>query len=818
MGGLAGHMSHLYENRALTFGEMKRILKTAAKGKLQGTEKLDGVNVFLGFVDGGVRAARNVSDLAQGGMNLEELSQRPFKGGSEIRKAYVEAAQAFEKAFQDASPEKLVEIFGENGDVFYNAEIISPSARNVIGYDGNSIYVHHQGHKRFDAEARKAIQIDPKTLSSALDETINLMDEAITEQGYSIKRMPTQELKELSNKEDLNITLSAINKAQHPVGDGNSIEDFLRLQITPVIDEELNNLPESIRKLAVERTLGKASLIGQGGIPRGTPSAVRKQIAEAVKTGSKAIESAMYPFEEAIHNFSVEILKEMQSALILDNEMELKRMRSDLQKAITGIQAYNGTGKEKAVEVLTKQLSKIRHHDNVNTTIEGFVFEWGDNTYKLTGNFAPINQILGLYKFGRGNQIPPIMEESVQEEKKKVAVFPGGFKPPHAGHYQGARWLAEQEDISEVVILVSPKSRTSQDGSITIDKDTSLKLWELYTASDPKIRVQLSENETPVGAAYEYLTNLKLNETLVVSMGEKELSTSDTRWASLKKETEKTANKLGYAIYSEVMASPVPNGMPTGTKMRNIIASGDKEQFMKSIPQNINKEEAWKIVTSTGGAKGPGNFTPLSSLVEALVREVINEREGEFSQRRVPQEEFTFGVRGVNNGNEGLNMDLSFAQDNFGIPRAEMPQIKSNLVPKFLDFLEYEYNANITRREWPVSELKATQANLNPEKVKKLAEEGNMEHLRKPILISSDEDGPFIMDGHHRWAALNVLDPEETIEAIQVNMDIEELLEAGKEFPQVAYKGSLDEQKQIINRVLKNILASKVEKEHGVHR
>ena len=27
MGGVAGHMDHLYENRELTFGEMKEILK-----------------------------------------------------------------------------------------------------------------------------------------------------------------------------------------------------------------------------------------------------------------------------------------------------------------------------------------------------------------------------------------------------------------------------------------------------------------------------------------------------------------------------------------------------------------------------------------------------------------------------------------------------------------------------------------------------------------------------------------------------------------------------------------------------------------------
>ena len=46
MSGAAGHMNHLYDNPALSFDEMISIMKAASKGKLQGTEKLDGANVF----------------------------------------------------------------------------------------------------------------------------------------------------------------------------------------------------------------------------------------------------------------------------------------------------------------------------------------------------------------------------------------------------------------------------------------------------------------------------------------------------------------------------------------------------------------------------------------------------------------------------------------------------------------------------------------------------------------------------------------------------------------------------------------------------
>ena len=49
MGGVAGHMDHLYENRELTFGEMKEILEAASNGELTAEEKVDGQNLFILF-------------------------------------------------------------------------------------------------------------------------------------------------------------------------------------------------------------------------------------------------------------------------------------------------------------------------------------------------------------------------------------------------------------------------------------------------------------------------------------------------------------------------------------------------------------------------------------------------------------------------------------------------------------------------------------------------------------------------------------------------------------------------------------------------
>ena len=49
MGGVAGHMDHLYDDRDLTFAGMKEVLSVASQGNLSYEEKVDGQNIFLSY-------------------------------------------------------------------------------------------------------------------------------------------------------------------------------------------------------------------------------------------------------------------------------------------------------------------------------------------------------------------------------------------------------------------------------------------------------------------------------------------------------------------------------------------------------------------------------------------------------------------------------------------------------------------------------------------------------------------------------------------------------------------------------------------------
>ena len=40
---------------------------------------------------------------------------------------------------------------------------------------------------------------------------------------------------------------------------------------------------------------------------------------------------------------------------------------------------------------------------------------------------------------------------------EKIALLPGWFKPPHAGHYNMAKWLATNTDADSIIIKVGSK-------------------------------------------------------------------------------------------------------------------------------------------------------------------------------------------------------------------------------------------------------------------------------------------------------------------------------------------------------------------------
>ena len=143
-GGAAGHMTHPFEDFGLTFGDMKEMFRLGLSGEItvkgNPTEKLDGQNLFASFREGKLYAARNKSDIKNGGMDYESIKTK-FSGRGTIEEAFTFAFSDLEKAIQSLTPKQQEKIF-LGGKSWMNLEVMYPKSQNVINYDGAYIVFH----------------------------------------------------------------------------------------------------------------------------------------------------------------------------------------------------------------------------------------------------------------------------------------------------------------------------------------------------------------------------------------------------------------------------------------------------------------------------------------------------------------------------------------------------------------------------------------------------------------------------------------------------------------------------------------------------
>jgi hypothetical protein len=447
MGGVAGHLAHLYDNRDLTYNKMADILQKAASGELEGTEKTDGYNIYLGYIDGKPRAARNKGDMSRGGMDMQDLLNRKFKGGDKARNAYVKAFQAYESAINSLTEAERVNIFGPSGDIFYNTEIQGPMASNVVNYDENIINIHHMGHKRYNKDTNDVELVDAKQQSAFLDSLIDKFESAYAEHPFSIKRTAFLTLNQITDDKIVDETLEQIQKTGWS-GDM-TINDYLENRLWPEVDSQLPELEASLKQKLIDRILEKEGHLSLTQVKKGLGKDIGDKMTQFAAHSKKLIGELIWPIELVIHDFSVALLRGLKSAYILDNHKEVQRLKNETDAAIKAIYSYKGPEREEAHAVLARQLAKLKKHQNVDTAVEGFAFEHDGQMYKFTGNFAPMNQLLGLFKYGRGN-IPRMVKESILEQneghnrKRIIAIYPGRFQPMGEHHVNVFNRLREE--------------------------------------------------------------------------------------------------------------------------------------------------------------------------------------------------------------------------------------------------------------------------------------------------------------------------------------------------------------------------------------
>jgi hypothetical protein len=182
--------------------------------------------------------------------------------------------------------------------------------------------------------------------------------------------------------------------------------------------------------------------------------------------------------------------------------------------------------------------------------------------------------------------IQPILEQ----DQQNIALIPGGFKPPTAGHFYLANEVAKNPNIDKVIILIGHKVR---DG---VTKDESKAIWGMYKKYLPSnVEIQISDSSSPVSDVGSLIKNNPQNMYYPVVGIRGEMDLGDLkRYNSLE---GKYTNYKPLIIKSEDTEERM-----SGTNTRAALIGGEKERFQSYLPTELSQDEKdsiWAILTQT---------------------------------------------------------------------------------------------------------------------------------------------------------------------------------------------------------------------------
>lgn len=401
-GGAAGHMSHPFDEKSLTFGDFKKIIDSGLQGELnfetEATEKTDGQNVFATVMDGEVKFARNKGEM-KNPMTLQQFKDKFEDHGSTlVRDTFQFAAEDLANSLNKL-PAKDLEVFN-NGKSFMNMELIYSKNPNVIYYDRDIIQFH--GIKHTDGEGNEigeetkyaaSIAKALKDLKLDMGKTFSIIPPQIIKLGKDID-FEKNKAKFIKQVEDL--------RKRYNLTDADEVSRYHEMWWREQVEQNFGDLPQDVKeglllrwayedkKTLNMRAIGKI-------LDKDQVAAVKKFDKEDLKKKQK---ENMRPFEDLFLELGSVILKNASNFVAASPDAEMQRLQKQLKDEA---EAVRKSGNVSDIEKVAKELERLERIGGIESIIptEGIVFVYKGKVMKLTGTFAAVNQLMGFIKYGR---------------------------------------------------------------------------------------------------------------------------------------------------------------------------------------------------------------------------------------------------------------------------------------------------------------------------------------------------------------------------------------------------------------------------------
>ena len=375
-------MAHIIDYTEFTRHDLIELIESLFMGKIEDiTEKIDGVNIQVTKVKGNPVFIRNKTDLnsEQGGMTASDMAAK-WASKPEVAKTYLDAANIIETVFANI-PDSFFNPDEKTRRVL-NAECVVAGKTNIIPYASAQVSFHdiwiyervgdtwvkkevtkkgldviEKACERLDnARLTPKVIIDITKESNAYkDKFVKKLEKIMKDSSQTISKWQFERFADWAKKEGMEASLI--------------IELFKRWFEG---DKILN-----IRKL---KTL----------YPNIDITSYEDSAKDVVRDINQPLDDFFLELGNAIINLCKNLLNDgCRDSVTTTLKNDLESATKDIQKS----------GSNEMQSMLNFQLGRLSRIGGQVNPAEGIVFSYKGKLMKLTGSFAPLNRILGDWKY-----------------------------------------------------------------------------------------------------------------------------------------------------------------------------------------------------------------------------------------------------------------------------------------------------------------------------------------------------------------------------------------------------------------------------------
>lgn len=404
-GGAAGHIQHPYEVNEFTFGDLKELVTDLFHGKITGmSEKLDGQNLFASVDEyGNTIFARNNKHLTQEPWCMKDIENNPkWIDYPNVQHAFTNAAITVDKVFKNLDDPVRFFNTGTDARKWVDLEIIDTQNFNVIPYEKSMVSFHNI--KLVTTVMGKQIPLisddpdngeDLKKLNDAIYKTSRIPFEAQITKELGMSRSV------IDNSGKYIKELDKIEKI-YGLNDDSTILEYKKLALKQYIHRQhlpfINSMDNDFLDKLIDRWVGD----GKRKTLRGIHSEYDKPLDPIsfdylINFDKNEMPKVMYrimaPLDDLFIRLGNDIISRVSGLINSNKDEVISKLKTNLDIVTNRVREY---GDEKSRRKLEKSLQRLSADGMKITQSEGVVFKYKGHLIKLTGAFAPLNQILGL--------------------------------------------------------------------------------------------------------------------------------------------------------------------------------------------------------------------------------------------------------------------------------------------------------------------------------------------------------------------------------------------------------------------------------------